>query len=116
MPDEASPTVPAILRCWSSRIRTRDRAAYVRYIEETGLQDYRETPGNLGCQMLMRDCEGGVTQVTTLSWWTSLAAIEAFAGPEVTRARYYPRDDAFLLEKPEHVEHHTIVADGLRHG
>lgn len=105
-----------ILRRWASRIRTSDRAAYVEYIASTGVVDYLATEGNLGCQMLMRDLGDGSTEVTTLSWWTSMAAIRAFAGADVDRARYYPDDDRFLLEKPERVEHHDIVVEevGLR--
>jgi hypothetical protein len=38
-------------------------------------------------------------------------AIRAFAGEQVEIARYYPEDDRFLLEKPEHVEHHHVVAE-----
>ncbi|MBB5360013.1 heme-degrading monooxygenase HmoA [Rhodanobacter sp. ANJX3] len=107
--DQAEPT---ILRRWSSRIRTEDRDEYVRYIKGTGLEDYLGTKGNLGCQMLLRDCGDGLTEVTTLSWWRSMESIRAFAGSEVNRARYYPLDDRFLVEKPEYVEHHIVVAEG----
>ena len=99
-----------ILRRWSSRIRTADEEDYVRYIEATGLAGYRATPGNLGCQMILRALPDGTSAVATLSWWTSMAAIAAFAGAEVDCARYYPEDDRFLLEKPDHVEHHRVVA------
>src|SRR5690242_18177817 len=81
-----------ILRRWSSRIRTADEADYVAYIEATGLKEYRATPGNLGCQMLLRALGDGSTEVTTLSWWESMAAITAFAGADPEMARYYPED------------------------
>ena len=102
-----------ILRRWSSRIRSADEADYVAYIEATGLKDYRATPGNLGCQMLMRALGDGTTEVATLSWWESMAAITAFAGDDPEVARYYPEDDRFLLEQPEQVEHHRVVAGSL---
>ena len=102
-----------ILRRWSSRIRSADEADYVAYIEATGLKDYRSTLGNLGCQMLMRSLSDGTTEVTTLSWWDSMAAVIAFAGETPEVARYYPEDDRFLLEKPEQVEHHRVVAGSL---
>ena len=106
----------AILRRWVSRIRTSDHDAYVDYIAGTGVADYLGTPGNLGCEMLMRDLGDGSTEVTTLSWWTSMEVIRGFAGDEVDRARYYAEDDRFLLEKPERVEHHDVVVEevGLR--
>ena len=102
-----------ILRRWSSRIRTADEADYVDYIGETGLADYRAMPGNLGAQMLLRALGDGTSEVTTLSWWTAMDAIRAFAGEPVETARYYPDDDRFLLDKPEQVEHHRIVAGTL---
>lgn len=102
-----------ILRRWAARIRTADEAAYVDYIAGTGIEDYRATPGNLGAQMLLRTLGDGTSEVTTLSWWSSLDAIRAFAGEAIEVARYYPDDDRFLLEKPEKVEHHRIVAGTL---
>ncbi len=45
-----------------------------------------------------------------MSWWDSMASITAFAGEDLEAARYYPEDDRFLLEKPEQVEHHRVVA------
>ena len=98
-----------ILRRWSARIRTADETDYVAYIAGTGLDDYRATPGNLGAQMLVRTLGNGESEVTTLSWWESFTAIEAFAGADINRARYYPEDDRFLLTRPDHVEHHRVV-------
>ena len=102
-----------ILRRWRSRIRTEDREAYAEYIAATGGTDYASTPGNLGFQMLFRDLDDGSSEVTTLSWWRSLDDIRGFAGEDIAVARYYPEDDRFLLERPEHVEHHEVVAGTL---
>ena len=99
-----------ILRRWSGRIRTIDQEKYLEYVLETGAGDYQRTPGNLGFQILFRDLEDASTEVTTLSWWESMEAIRAFAGSEPELARYYPEDDQFLLDRPEHVEHHTVAA------
>lgn len=63
--------------------------------------------------MLLRDLGDGTTEVVTLSWWTSIEAIKAFAGEDHERARYYPEDDRYLLEKPEGVEHSDVVIDGM---
>lgn len=106
---------PSILRRWASKIRTEDRAAYVEYVRSTGGHDYSSTPGNLGFQMLLRDVSDGTTEIETLSWWTSIEAIVAFAGEEYKKARYYPDDDRFLLTKPEFVTHFEVVFD-TRHG
>lgn len=76
-----------------------------------GGADYLSTPGNLGWQMLFRDLGDGTSEVTTLSWWTDLAVVKAFAGEDYERARYYPEDDRFLLDRPPGVDHFR-VADG----
>jgi heme-degrading monooxygenase HmoA len=98
-----------ILRKWTGVIRTADEAAYVDYIEGNGIADYAATRGNRGFQMLLRALGDGRSEVTTLSWWDSFDAIRAFAGGDIAIARYYPEDDRFLLERPEHVEHHRVV-------
>lgn len=100
-----------ILRRWTGRIRTAEEAEYRAYIAATGGADYRSTPGNLGWQMLFRELGDGASEVTTLSWWTDLTAIEAFAGADYALARYYPDDNRFLLERPLNVDHFR-VADG----
>ena len=105
-----------ILRRWSALIRTADREAYRDYIAGTGGTDYTSTPGNRGYQMTMRDLGDGTTEVATLSWWTSFDAIRAFAGEDIAVARYYADDDRYLLTRPDHVEHHQVVAGGPGEG
>jgi hypothetical protein len=100
-----------ILRRWTGRIRTADEAEYRDYIVGTGGSDYTSTHGNLGWQMLFRDLGDGTSEVTTLSWWTGLDVIRGFAGEDYQRARYYPDDDRFLLDRPPNVDHFR-VADG----
>jgi heme-degrading monooxygenase HmoA len=60
---------------WRGWVRTEDRDAYVGYIEDTGMAEYRRTPGNRGAHMLTRDLDGGRTEIVTLSFWDSRAAI-----------------------------------------
>ena len=97
-----------IARLWRGRVRDGMLDEYRRYIEATGLRDYRATPGNRGAWMLTRECEG-YGEAVTLSMWESLDSIVAFAGTDVTRARYYPEDARFLLEFPERVDHFDAV-------
>jgi heme-degrading monooxygenase HmoA len=96
----------SIMREWRGVIRRRQRDEYVGYIKDTGLDDYRATPGNLGAAIAVRDLDDERTEVITLSWWVSLDAIRAFAGDEIELARYYPKDDEYLLERPRTVKHY----------
>lgn len=102
-----------ILRRWTGRVRTAEKAAYAGYIEGTGGTDYTSTPGNLGFQMLFRDLGDGTSEVTTLSWWRSLDDIRGFAGEDIDIARYYPEDDRFLLDRPKTVDHFDVAKNGL---
>ena len=95
-------------RGWVATDRVDD---YVAYIERTGLSGYRATPGNLGAQMWSRDLGDGRSEVTTLSWWDSLESIRGFAGDDISRAVFYPEDDAFLLDRETTVTHHDVTHD-----
>jgi heme-degrading monooxygenase HmoA len=97
-----------IARIWRGRVRSELLEEYRAYIARTGLADYRNTPGNLGAYMLTRHCDG-YGEVITFSLWDRLDSIAAFAGNDVTRARYYPEDERFLLEFPERVEHYDVT-------
>ena len=57
----------AVARIWRGVIRTEDRDAYAAYLAETGIKEYRQTPGNQGAYILTRDLGGGIFfQSTTL--------------------------------------------------
>ena len=43
-----------IARTWRGAVRAEDADAYVEYLEETGLSEYRATPGNQGVYGLRR--------------------------------------------------------------
>jgi heme-degrading monooxygenase HmoA len=96
-----------IARIWRGVVRAEDADRYVEYVNETGMAHYLETPGNLGAHILRNDL-GDRTEILALTFWESWEAIRAFAGDDPTIARYYPEDDAFLLEKPERVEHYDV--------
>ena len=100
-----------IARTWRGWVRTEDRDVYVDYVEQTGMSEYRRTEGNRGAHMLTRDLGDGRTEIVTLSWWDSLDAVRAFAGDDPERARYYPEDDDYLLEREPRVTHYEVLAD-----
>lgn len=97
-----------IARVWRGRVRSGMLDEYRSYIAQTGLRDYAATAGNCGAFMLTQE-RAGYGEVITLSFWDSAASIAAFAGEDIERARYYPEDERFLLEFPEHVEHYDVT-------
>ena len=98
-----------IVRRWRGLVSVKDRDAYVRYVADTGAADYAKTTGNIAAEIHTRNLDDGTCEIVTLSWWSTLAAIEAFAGKDATRARYYAQDDRYLLQRPTHVEHLELV-------
>jgi heme-degrading monooxygenase HmoA len=101
-----------IARMWRGWVRTEDRDTYAAYIERTGMAEYRQTPGNLGAHMLLRDCDDGRTEIVTLSFWTSREVISGFAGADISRAVFYPEDDRYLVERERTVTHFEVYAEG----
>jgi catechol 2,3-dioxygenase-like lactoylglutathione lyase family enzyme/heme-degrading monooxygenase HmoA len=98
---------PSVARIWRGRVRKELLQKYRTYIAATGLADYRKTPGNRGAYMLTVPRED-FGEVITLSFWDSRESIAAFAGEPIDKARYYPEDEAYLLDFPEHVDHYDL--------
>ena len=98
-----------VVRTWRGWVRTEQAAAYVDYIDRTGLAAYRNTAGNLGAQMWTRDLGDGRTEVVTVSWWDSRADIEGFAGDDINVAVFYPEDDDYLVDRERTVLHFDVA-------
>jgi len=99
-----------VVRTWVGWIRSDDRHDYGDYLERTGLRDYRATSGNLGAFAMFSDEPGDRTRVTTISFWTNIDAIAAFAGENIAEAVFYPEDDRYLIARETRVMHHEVSA------
>jgi heme-degrading monooxygenase HmoA len=97
-----------IARIWRGAVRAEDAAAYVAYVQETGIDGYKDTPGNRGAWALSR-VEGDRAEIVTVSFWESRAAIEAFAGPDISRAVFYPEDDRYLIDRDLTAQHYEVA-------
>jgi heme-degrading monooxygenase HmoA len=98
-----------IARIWRGWTRAEDEAAYVAYLEETGAPVSRGTPGNRGFYILHR-AVGERAEFVTMSLWDSLEAVRGFAGDDVERAVFFPKDDRFLVERDLTVAHYEVEA------
>jgi heme-degrading monooxygenase HmoA len=96
-----------IARIWRGVTPAHKADDYLRYLEATGLKEYRATPGNRGAWVLRRISDAEA-EFITLSHWDSLDAIRAFAGDDYERAVYYPEDQDYLLDFAPNVEHYEI--------
>jgi len=97
-----------IARTWHGRIPASKADAYHEYLLRTGVNDYSATPGNRGVHILRR-IEGEVAHFLLITFWDSWDAIKRFAGEDYERARYYPEDDDFLLEREPFVTHYEVL-------
>jgi heme-degrading monooxygenase HmoA len=96
-----------IMRLWHGRTAPEDFEAYTDFMRERAAPDYASVDGNKGCYFLRRlDDDAGHFLLVTL--WDSMDAIKAFAGTNPEIAKYYPEDDALLLEKEETSQHYEV--------
>ena len=102
-----------IARTWHGRVPAGQADAYETFLRRVAVPDYEATPGNLGV-LVLRRTEGDVTHFVLTTLWESVEAIRRFAGEDHIRARYYPEDDGFLLEKEELVTHDDVVLASFR--
>lgn len=103
-----------IARMWHGQTPADQADAYLAFLNERAVPDYSGVEGCLGVYVLHR-IEGEVAHFQTLTFWTDEGAVRAFAGDDVLRAKYYPEDDGFLLEKEPEVRHFEVF-EGLRLG
>lgn len=96
-----------IARLWHGRTRAKHADAYLDLLQRTGLPDYKATPGNLGAWVLRR-VEGDVCHFYTLTYWDRPESIAAFAGEDISVARYYAEDKDYLLEFEPTVAHFDV--------
>ncbi len=99
-----------IARIWHGVTAGSKAEQYLVYLNETGIPDYRATEGNQGVYVLRR-IEESRAHFLLLTLWESLDAIKQFAGPDFEKARYYPEDDEYLMERELTVNHYEVVGN-----
>lgn len=98
-----------IARTWHGVTPASKADAYYRYLEASGVKEYRRTKGNLGVYVLRR-VSGDRADFLLISLWDSYDSIRAFAGDDLERARYFDKDRDFLLEFERNVTHYEVLA------
>lgn len=97
-----------IARLWHGATLAGKAEQYLAFLQARAVPDYRAIPGNLSVQILHRTV-GGITHYLIVTHWESRQAIEAFAGTDIARAKYYREDVDFLLEFEPTVEHYEVA-------
>lgn len=96
-----------IMRIWHGMTRAEDAGAYRDFLQDRAIPDYRGVAGNRAVWVLRR-LDGARAHFLTVTLWESEEAIRAFAGEEMEKAKYYPEDQAFLLEFEPTVTHYEV--------
>jgi heme-degrading monooxygenase HmoA len=98
-----------IARIWHGVTSAPKADEYLAFLSTRALPDYRGTPGNIAAYILRRP-DGEVVHFTTLTFWDKRESIEAFAGSDISRAKYYPEDVNFLVEFEQTVQHSDVYS------
>lgn len=98
-----------IARIWHGVTPASKADAYYEYLGASGVKEYRRTKGNLGVYTLRR-VAGDRADFVLISLWDSYDSIRAFAGDDLEKARYFPKDREFLLEFEPKVAHYDVLA------
>jgi len=97
-----------VARQWTGVVKSGREDEYVRHLQQVTFPAIERLPGFAHAGILRRDVEGG-TEFQVITVWRSLAAIEAFAGSDVTKAVVPPEAQALLLRYDDRAVHYEIV-------
>jgi heme-degrading monooxygenase HmoA len=96
-----------IVRTWHGRTWREDADAYEKFTVERAVPDYSSVAGLKKLFFTRRD-EGDVAHFLLITIWESMDAVKRFAGEDPAKAKYYPEDDRFLLEKEPNSLNHAV--------
>ncbi len=97
-------------RIWIGKVLMINRDEFIEYIKQTGLPGLKETAGNLGVQIFIKDFET-LSQIMIISFWDSVESIRKFTGPDYTVARLYPDDQKYLTSMDPVVHYEVLVKE-----
>ncbi len=98
-----------IARIWHGITAAAQAEAYLDFLIRRAIPDYQSIAGNCGVTLLRR-IQGGEAHFLIITLWESRAAIQAFAGVDIEKAKYYAEDQEFLLEFEPTVTHYEVCA------
>ena len=99
-----------IARIWKGDVPLERSDEYLARMRTVAIGDYRSTEGNQGAFALRRE-HTDRAEFLMLTFWESRDSIKAFAGDDISVAKYYDFDAEVLLEMNPNVEHFEIYDD-----
>ena len=89
-----------IVRMWHGRVDASKSDEYAEFMKQRAAPDYRSVDG-LQKLLFLRKNEKDVAHFLLVTYWDTMESVKKFAGEQPEKAKYYPEDDQFLLEKEE---------------
>lgn len=99
-----------VARTWRALATRQGAEAYVRYFDQTLRPQLTALAGYHGAAVLLGQ-DGELTRIVVITRWSSLDAVRAFAGEQLTRAVVEPEASALLTSFDETVEHYEVALD-----
>ena len=96
-----------ITRIWHGATPAAKSDEYLNLMRTVAIPDYQSIPGNKGAYALRR-IEGNTAHFLMVTFWESEEAICAFAGKDISVAKYYDFDKDFLLELEPRSMHYEM--------
>ena len=93
-----------IARVWRGATRAADAEAYAAYVEQC-LDGERA--------LVLQRVDGDRAEIQTIIFFDSLDDVRSFAGDDIERARFYPEDDRYLIEREATVRHFDVPLASL---
>ncbi len=87
-----------ITRLWHGRTRLSDADKYAELMKVQAAPAYGSVDGLKKLYFLRRE-DDDAAHFLLVTMWDSMESVKEFAGDQPEQAKYYPEDDAFLLEK-----------------
>lgn len=97
-----------IVRTWHGLAKADRAEAYIRHLEEQVFPALTRIEGHRGARVLRRETAEGV-EFMVVTRWTSIDAIQAFAGDDLTRAVVEPEAQGHFLCMDDRVTHWDVA-------
>lgn len=107
-PEDARAAPGMISREWKGVVKPGKADEYLTHLRRETLPALARLDGFVTVAILRREVEDG-TEFEIVTIWRALAAIELFAGADVTKAVVPPAAEALMVRYDEHAVHYEIV-------
>lgn len=99
-----------IARIWHGTTKVEDYDEYTEFMKFEAIPDYKKTEG-FNKLIFLRNIKDNIGHFTLITFWENLEVIKNFAGEDFEKAKYYQKDEKYLLEFEKYVTHYEVFAE-----